>query len=310
MAGPIAEFAAFGVLIDFRDGQLLVDSVVSNSWAALNTPLRKGDRLLRVNGHDLVNATPAKLAEAVRNPGMNGHELEIVVPVPDMTGSVLLPLPVPTVFGEAMFKDGVGYVRIAAFREGTLRELEDKLLSLRARGMRALILDLRGNPGGLFTEAVLVAQRFLPAGIVVTTQGQSPDVANRVFSSDAGMSALDIPLVALVDTRTMSAAEVLAGALKDHNRATLIGMPTFGKGALQARIRLQPADGSAPTSAAGTLILTVAQAFSPNGIPLAAGVLPHLIEPDAQKQLDAAIVRATELAGPPPMPIMPPMMGR
>jgi C-terminal peptidase prc len=280
---------------------LLVESVVPNSWAASNTPLHKGDRIVRVNGRDMANATPDKLAEAVRNPSMAGHELEIVVPVPDAVGSVNLPLPAPTVFGEAMIKDGVGYVRIASFREGTLRELEEKLMSLRARGMRALILDLRGNPGGLFTEAVLVAQRFLPAGVVVTTQGQSPDVANRVFSSDAGMTALDVPLVALVDTRTMSAAEVLAGALKDHNRATLVGMPTFGKGALQSHIRLQQPDVSAANSPAGTLVLTVAHTFSPNGFPLAAGVLPHILEPDPQKQLDAAVVRATELAGPPPM---------
>jgi C-terminal peptidase prc len=306
LAGPIAEFTTYGVLIDFRGGQLLVDAVLPNSWAASNTPLQKGDRILRVNNKDLSDASPAKLAEALRTPSMAGHELEIVVPVPDMNGSVTLPLPAPTVFGDTILKEGVGYVRIAAFREGTLRDLEDKLMSLRARGMRALVLDLRGNPGGLFTEAVMVAQRFLPAGVVVTTQGQSPDVANRVFSSDAGMGALDTPLVVLIDTRTMSAAEVLAGALKDHNRATLVGMPTFGKGALQAKIRLQPAD--APSSPAGTLILTVAQAFSSNGMPLAAGVLPHLLEPDPQKQLDAAVARAADLAGPPPM--MPPGVGR
>ena len=73
-------------------------------------------------------------------------------------------------------------------------------------------------------------------------------------------------------------------------------MPTFGKGALQTRIRLQPAE--APSSPAGTLILTVAHVFSPTGAPLAAGVLPHLIEPDPRKQLDAAVAAATELAGP------------
>jgi carboxyl-terminal processing protease len=305
-AGPVAEFASYGVLVEFRDRQLLVWGVVPESWAALNTPLHKGDRIVRVNGKDLVEATPAKLADALRTPGANGHELEIAIPVPDLAGNVTLPLPAPTVYGDAMLKDGVGYVKIAAFREGTLRELEGKLMTLQARGMRALVLDLRGNPGGLFTEAILVAQRFLPVGIVASTQGQSPDVANRVFSSDSGMTALDVPLVVLVDVRTMSAAEVLAGALKDHNRATLVGMPTFGKGALQSRIRLPSTDG--PTTPAGTLILTVAHVFSPTGAPLAAGVLPHLLEPDPQKQLDAAVARATELAGPPTM--MPPMTGR
>jgi C-terminal peptidase prc len=295
LAGGVAAFADYGVLIEFREGKLLVQGLVPESWAAMHSQLRKGDRIVRVNGKDLGDATPAKLADALRTPGPNGHELEIVVPVPDLTGSHLLPLPAPSVFGDTILKEGVGYVKIAAFREGTLRELEDRLMALRARGMRALVLDLRGNPGGLFTEAVLVAQRFLPAGVVATTRGQSPDVANRVFSSDAGPMALDVPLVVLVDTRTMSAAEVLAGALKENGRATLVGTPTFGKGALQSRIRLQTGDTAV---AAGTLVLTVAHVFSPTGAPLAAGVLPHFFEPNPQKQLDAALEKASQLAGP------------
>jgi C-terminal peptidase prc len=198
------------------------------------------------------------------------------------------------VFGPPdLFKDGVGYLRLSAFKETTLQELDEKVLELRSRGMRALVLDVRGNPGGLFTSAVAVAQRFLPTGIVVTTRGQSPEFADRVFSSDAGPSAWEFPVVLMVDTRTMSAAEVLAAALKDHARATVIGLPTFGKGVVQSPVRLQAPDVSDGKSA--VLILTVAAVAGPRGVSLNEGVAPHILEADPTRQLELAILKAAEL---------------
>ncbi len=97
----------------------------------------------------------------------------------------------------------------------------------------AASLDLRGNHGGSFLAAIETARRLLPSGVIVSTQGQLSDVANQVFSSASGTSAHDIPLVVLVDAETASAAEVLAAALKDNDRAKIIGMPSFGKGSVQ-----------------------------------------------------------------------------
>ena len=163
-----------------------------------HTGLRRGDRIVRVNGRVPVAGNPASLAEALRAAGMFGHELELVPADARTTPPVVrLPVPVPTVYALEVVntRDGIGYLRVGAFRDTTPRELDEAVFRLKDQGVRALIIDLRGNPGGLFTAGVEVAQRFLPAGIIVTTRGQSPEFAGRVFSSDSGMSAFDIPLV-------------------------------------------------------------------------------------------------------------------
>jgi C-terminal peptidase prc len=228
---------------------------------------------------------------------MSGHELELTTTSGPGDGVVRLPVPVPSVYGADLVNPdhGIAYLRLAAIRETTPRELDDAVLSLKARGARVLILDARGNVGGNFLAGVQVAQRFLPAGIVVTTQGQSPEFANRVFSSDSGMTAFDLPVVLLVDARTMSAAEAIAAAWKDHGRATLVGLPTFGKGTVQGQIRLSAAD-SPVGSRSGVLILTVAHMSGPRGVAVSSRVVPHILEADPVRQFELAIARAVELA--------------
>jgi C-terminal peptidase prc len=172
-----------------------------------------------------------------------------------------------------------------------------------------LILDLRGNHGGSFTAGVEVARRLLPAGIIVTTQGQVGEVANRVFSSDSGMGALDLPLVVLIDAETASAAELVAAALKENGRAVVVGMASFGKGAVQIPVKLGPPeemdDPGRSRSRSGVRV-TIARLFSPRGTPInGAGVTPNTLEADPVRQLQLAIDRALEQlpAGPrSPMP--------
>jgi C-terminal peptidase prc len=223
---------------------------------------------------------------------------------------VRLPTPLPTVYAADMLstKGGVGYLRLAGFQEQTPRELDDVILELKARGMKSLVIDLRGNPGGLFTSALAVAKLFLPAGLIASTLGQSPEFAGRVFSSESGMAAYDVPVVLLVDTKTMSAAEILAAGLKDNHRATLVGLPTFGKGFVQSPVRLHTLDGTddlAAVNKSGVLILSVASVLGPRGIPLnGTGVTPHVTEPNADRQLAIAVQKATELAGGPPVPMI------
>ena len=213
------------------------------------------------------------------------------------TAASELPTPLPTVVDIDIVaaKDGIGYVRVTSFQDRTVGELDRAIQRLKARGLRALILDLRGNAGGTFTAGIQMSQRFVPAGILATTQGQSPEFANRVFSSDSGMSAYDFPVVMLVDGKTMSSGEIVASAMKDHQRATLIGMPTFGKGAIQCPIRLHAADGIQERS--GTVILTIANVYSPRGVALHGnGVTPDILEADPQRQLLIAIERAVAVA--------------
>jgi C-terminal peptidase prc len=255
--------------------------------------------------------TAAGVAEALRYPLNGAHELELGADTP----AVVLPLVVPTVYGIGVVnsKEGIGYIRVGAFSAGTSREIDEALTALKLRGVRVLVLDLRGNIGGSFMAGVETARRFLPAGLIVTTQGHAGEVANRVFSSESGMSAHDIPLVVLIDAETASAAEVLAVALKDNNRATLVGMQSFGKGAIQYPLALDSLDekdahGKPKTARSGTVRLTIARLIAPRGATInGVGVTPHIIEADPARQLEIAFEKAVELlpSANRPMPVMP-----
>ena len=294
---PILQMAAYGLLIAFDADGLFIENIVPGSWASF-TPLERGQRIVKVNGKPLeMGANPEALQLALKSPPSSfGHEIEVFGIDGEMVAAPYrLPTPIPTVFGDEMLKDGIGYIRIGQFRETTPRELDDAIDALKIRGLRALILDIRGNPGGSLTACLGVAQRFLPAGIIVTTQGQTPEFSNRVFSSDSGMSAYDFPLVLLVDTKTMSAAEILAASLKDNARATLVGLQTFGKGLIQSRVRLQSLDSPEAPNKSGFLFLSVGSAISPRGAPInEAGIAPHVVQADPHKQLIEALNKAIE----------------
>src|SRR5262249_837280 len=124
----------------------------------------------------------------------------------------------------------VGYVRIDCFQDSTVQELDLVLGALTKAGVKALILDLRGNPGGLVDVAIEATQRFLGSGVIVSKQG--PNLKVEVVSAQ-NPGAPTLPLGVLVDGETASSAEIMAGALKDNNRARLVGQTTFGKGSMQ-----------------------------------------------------------------------------
>jgi hypothetical protein len=196
---------------------------------------------------------------------------------------------------------GVAYLRISHFQPSTPQEVEDVLKTLAMMGAaRALVLDLRGNTGGYFPAAVKTAEKFLPAGIIVTAVGQH-DEANKVFTAAAGAAASDLPMVVLVDADTASAAEVLAVALRDNQRAKLIGTPTFGKGTMQQVVafataeEIDPATGQRRPRAA--VRITSARLLGPTGTPITGvGVTPDQQVPDRGRQYDAALELAREMA--------------
>jgi hypothetical protein len=179
----------------------------------------------------------------------------------------------------------IGYIQITHFQETTPQEIDDAFLSLSKMGMKGLVVDLRGNAGGLVDAAVEVARRFLASGVIVSTVNSDPKL-NAVYQS-RNDSAWTVPVVVLVDGDTASAAEILAGALKENGRARILGQPTFGKGSMQGLVKLPEALGGIPT---GGLRLTIARFFSPKGTPYAGhGITPDLLlEPFSSLTADVA----------------------
>lgn len=205
----------------------------------------------------------------------------------------------PTVDGPRLVRDGVAYVRLSAFREDTPAELDDALSLVRTLGARALVLDLRGNPGGDFRAMVQVAERFLSEGPIVSTLGAGEEWT-RNYLAVGGAGTVSLPLVAIVDRETASSAEILAAALRDNHRATLVGATTFGKGVLQAVLPLVSGSGRAGNAGGpyGAVRVSVARAFGPAGGPVSrVGVTPHVHESSPDRQLELAIEYAQRLAG-------------
>jgi len=154
-------------------------------------------------------------------------------------------------------KRKIGYLYLAYFSEKTLGDLDEALKMLKAAGMRALVVDLRFNPGGLLSTAKEVSDRFLGGGVVVSTRGRN--AGEEVFRAQRdGDDCVDIPLVILVNRYSASASEIVAGAVKDNGRGIIVGEKTFGKGSVQSLVRL-PSDG-------GALKLTTARYYTPDGI--------------------------------------------
>ena len=203
---------------------------------------------------------------------------------------------------EAQLRDGsVVYLRITHFQPTTPEEVEGALKAVTMMGgAKAIVLDLRGNTGGLFTAAVKTAEKFLSAGVIVTSQGQHNDF-NKVYASTAGAAAWDLPMVVLIDGTTASAAEVLAIALRDNGRAKLVGTATYGKGSVQNVIKFTTAEefdeatGKARPRAA--VRITLARLIAPSGNPISGvGVTPDAVVPDRDRQTEIAFEQARELA--------------
>jgi hypothetical protein len=195
----------------------------------------------------------------------------------------------------------VAIMRITQFQPSTPQEVETELKKMPMMGVKAVVLDLRGNGGGLFTAAIKTAEQFLPAGIIVTAQGPSDD-ANKVYTSATGNAASDLPMIVLVDNETASAAEVLAVALRDNRRARLIGTATFGKGTVQKVVSFTTAEEIDPESGKtrprAAVRITLARLIGPGGQPITGiGVAPDQVVPNPAQQMAAALQQARELAG-------------
>lgn len=267
-------YTGVGMEISARDGRVVVAGPIEGSPAA-RAGMRAGDVILAVDGvpvsADAIDATVERMR------GSAGSHVRVAVARSGESEPLQFDLErsevhMRTVHAEAL-PGGYGYVRIAQFSDSTPADLRAALIDIgppRMRSLRGVVLDLRGNPGGVLESAVAVADEFLESGVIVRADGRTPDAR---FEMDAtpGDAIGGAPLAVLVDGGSASGSEIVAGALRDHRRATLIGERTFGKGSVQTVIPLR--DGQA-------LKLTTSRYFTPSGASIhARGIEPDVVLP-------------------------------
>src|SRR5215469_7144204 len=254
-----AQYFGVGMEITVDDGQVVVNRPFPNS-PAWNAGLRRGDIVAAVDGHETKGMDTAQVANMLRGP----KATRVNVTILRQGGTT--PVTVPVVRGEIQtsYVDGfwlrrdagIAYLGISTFEsENISQDMEAALQSLGEQSITGLILDLRGNPGGLLNEAVAVAGHYLRNGqTVVSHKGRAEE--EQVFRAKAKPLGQNYPIVVLVDRRSASASEIVSGALQDHDRAWLIGESTFGKGLVQ---------GQFPLSEGAALLLTIAHYYTPSG---------------------------------------------
>jgi len=284
-------FAGIGVEISVRDGWLIVLAVFEGGPAD-RAGLQAGDRFLHIEGRP---ARDMRISEAVRiMRGEPGTEVRVGIRRTDVEDGIEVTLerafidvnPVEA----KLLPDGVLYVQLAAFQENTTRALRQAIAGAIAERRRqggaleGILLDLRNNPGGLLSQAVSVSDEFLSSGLIVSTKARAGRVLHEARAHRRGTRP-EWPLVVLVNGYSASAAEIVAGALHDHERAVLVGTRTFGKGSVQNVVELP--DGSA-------LKVTIARYYTPSGESIQA----RGIEPDVTvEQLDPTLVRRARIEG-------------
>ncbi len=254
-------FEGVGITLGQRDNWLTVISPLEGT-PAYRAGMKAGDRIIEIDGVSTEGITTTGAVSFIRGPG--GTIVNLTVQRPGMDEPIVFPIErdvidFPSVSASFLVEPTIGYVRLSRFSEESAREVYDAVSELRNLGAEKMILDIRGNSGGLMLPSIDVADIFLPAGaVVVTTRGQA--VGEYTYRTRRGV-LFEGDLVLLVDGGSASSSEILAGALQDQNAATLIGSRTFGKGSVQSLSDL----GEYPGLGHYGVKLTTARYYTPNG---------------------------------------------
>jgi carboxyl-terminal processing protease len=263
-------FGGLGIEITLRDDVLTVVSPIDGT-PAYRAGLQPGDRIVKIDG---LATKDMQLSDAVkRMRGKPGTKVTISIVREGMTEPKDVDITREQIRVHSVrtqdLGQGVAYIKLRQFQEQSSHDLEQALEKFAKDGMKALVLDLRNNPGGLLTAAVEVAEKFVADGkLVVYTEGRVRN-QNMRFSAHAKRPYSAIPMVVLVNQGSASASEIVAGALQDHGRATVVGTQSFGKGSVQTIIPLS--DGSG-------LRLTTAKYFTPKGRSIhGKGITPDIV---------------------------------
>jgi carboxyl-terminal processing protease len=267
------EFGGLGIEVTMEDGVLKVVAPIDDTPAA-KAGLRAGDVITHLDDEALQGLTLNQAVEKMRGPVNTKIKLKILRKGADQPLDVAITRETIRVRAVRSHNEGddIGYVRITQFTEqaadGLRKAINDITSQLGADKVKGFVIDLRNNPGGLLDQAISVSDTFLERGEIVSTRGRDPEESQR-FNARPGDLTKGKPVIVLINGGSASASEIVAGALQDHRRATLVGTRSFGKGSVQTIIPLG--------SDNGALRLTTARYFTPSGRSIQAkGITPDI----------------------------------
>ena len=277
MQSNSGEFKGIGVYVKLEDDKVVVDSTISGSPAE-KVGIKGGDVILKVDGEEVGNDQSKAVALIT---GAENSQVNIIVGRKDtelefnVTRETIKTVSVKN----EMLGNNIGYINLSTFNKDVSVDFVNALEELKGKGMKGLILDLRGNGGGYLVEAINIASQFVPKDEVITYRIDK--YGSKEISKSEGGVALGLPLVILTDGGTASASEVVTGALKDYNAAVTVGTTTFGKGVVQLPFELK--------SGIGGLKVTVSKYYTPKGEDInKKGIIPDyevkLTEEDVNKE--------------------------
>ena len=280
-------YGGIGALVNLSESQALEIVRVFKGSPAEQEGIRAGDQVIAVDERSIVGLSLDEMVALVRGPAGSEVKLTVVrsgVEDPFEVAVTRAQIEIPLVESRMIGSD-IAYINLTQFDGTATEQLAKEIESLLARNPKGLILDLRGNPGGFLDEAISVADLFLDEGVVMYERER--DGAEDAYRSDSGDLAEEIPLVILVDAGSASASEIVAGAVQDLGRGTLIGTLTFGKGSVQRTHTLS--DNS-------EMRVTVARWFTPNDRAIhGEGLEPDIVvEPGEDPAIDPQLDRAIE----------------
>ena len=267
------EFGGLGIEVTMEDGLVKVVAPIDGTPAA-KAGIMSGDLVAQIDDEAVQGLTLEQAVSKMKGPVKTKTKLTIIRKGSDNPINLTIVREIISVPPVSYHTDGgnIGYIRISSFNEKTTDELKkaigDISKQIPVSNLAGFVVDLRNNPGGLLEQAVSVSSAFMTRGEVVSTRGRKPEETQR-FSARGGDLAKGKPLVVLINGGSASASEIVAGALHDHKRATLIGTRSFGKGSVQTIIPLG--------SSNGALALTTARYFTPSGRSIQArGISPDI----------------------------------
>lgn len=266
--GLQSNMVGIGVEIESHPQGLKILKALAGGPAATAT-LTRGDIITAVDGKSVAGLTLNQAVDLIAGP--NGSPVQLQLRRDNMIGDVTIvrrPFEVKSVAEVRMESGNVGYIKLDQFTQTSTKEMDDALWQLHNQGMRSLILDLRGNPGGLLTTAIEVSNRFLPSGTIVSTKGRTTNDNSQETATRT--NTWKVPLVVLVDQNSASASEIFAAAVQENQRGVIVGTQSYGKGTVQTLFPMK--------SVASALRLTTAKFYSPNGREMAGtGVTPDVL---------------------------------